>query len=74
MQPFDDKAFEPYKQFWKRKEYVVPPVDVDDEKTDFIEKFIPVRGEVMKSQAIMEAFAKKGIFPFNPSIVTKPLE
>lgn len=73
MQPFDDKAFRSYKQYWKKKYYLCPPDDADDEKTDFMQKFFPVREEALKPQVIMDAFADKGIFPFDPSKMIESL-
>jgi hypothetical protein len=76
MQPFDVKAFQHYKQYWKRKHYYsyAAPDDADDEKSDFIEGFPPVREEALRPQVIRDAFADQGIFPFDPSRMIQPLQ
>ncbi|KAJ5218650.1 uncharacterized protein N7498_000749 [Penicillium cinerascens] len=74
MQPFDVKPFQSYKDYWKRKYYRTPPDDADDEKTDFIAEFAPVREETLKPQVITDAFADNGIFPFNRYKKIQPLQ
>ncbi|KAJ5610936.1 hypothetical protein N7510_007655 [Penicillium lagena] len=76
MQPFDVKAFQDYKQYWKQKHYscFAPPDDADDEKSDFMEGFPPVREKALRPQVITDAFADQGIFPFDPSRMIQPLQ
>lgn len=74
MQPFDGKHFQNYKQYWRRKIYLLPPDDADEEKTDFLLAFPPVREEALRPQAIADTFVDQGIFPFDPSKMIQPLQ
>ncbi|KAJ5424016.1 hypothetical protein N7491_009232 [Penicillium cf. griseofulvum] len=73
MQPFDGKHFEDYKRYWRSSLFCTMIDDVDDEKTAFLQDFPSIREKSFKPQVITNAFAGRGIVPFDPSKVGQPL-
>jgi hypothetical protein len=72
MQPFDLKHFPVYKKY--SAEYWWHPEDPDEEKMDWLCGFGSMREENLTPDIIKRAFADRGIFPFNPSKLTGPLQ
>ena len=67
MQPFDGKPFRDYKQYWRSQGLLFHMIDdPDDEKTAFIDGLPKIREKSFKSQVITDAFADRGIVPFDP--------
>jgi hypothetical protein len=75
MQPFDCKALEPFREWWKRwHTHTLSKVkdSPDEEKTVFIKKYPAARKEFLSPEVIVDSFANQGISPFDPSkILTK---
>ncbi|KAI2680592.1 hypothetical protein DTO027I6_3774 [Penicillium roqueforti] len=68
IQPFDSKPFKNYKQYWRSQGLIAYMIDdPDDEKTAFINGLPKIREESFKPQVITDAFADRGIVPFDPS-------
>jgi hypothetical protein len=44
-----------------------------DDKSDFLREITPIRGNTFKQRTIRDAFKKRGLYPFNPEEVIKPL-
>lgn len=74
MQPFDGKPFRDYKQYWRSQGILSSIIDdVDDEKTAFLQQFPSIREKSFKPRVITDAFADRGIVPFDPSKIGQPL-
>ncbi|KAJ5177873.1 uncharacterized protein N7500_000572 [Penicillium coprophilum] len=74
MQPFDGKPFEDYKKFWRSQGILFSMIDdPDEEKTIFLTDLPSVREKSFKPDVITNAFADRGIVPFDPSKVGQPL-
>ncbi|KAJ5952186.1 uncharacterized protein N7479_010599 [Penicillium vulpinum] len=74
MQPFDGKPFQDYKKYWGCPGLLLSLIDdVDDEKTAFFDGFPSIHEKSFQPQVITNAFADRGIVPFDPSKVGQPL-
>ncbi|KXG47416.1 uncharacterized protein PGRI_012860 [Penicillium griseofulvum] len=73
LQPFDGKPFEDYKRYWRSSLLCLMIDDVDEEKSVFFHNFPSIREKSFKSEVIKDAFADRGIVPFDPSKVGQPL-
>ncbi|OQE32809.1 hypothetical protein PENFLA_c001G05367 [Penicillium flavigenum] len=74
MQPFDGTPFRAYKQYWRSQGIILSIIDdADEEKTAFFNGLPSIREKSFKSQVITDAFADRGIVPFDPSKIGQPL-
>jgi hypothetical protein len=73
MQPFDCTAFNSYKDKWNSLGPWMQYDEADDEKDDFFTYLPEAREKVFEPQTIKDAFAERGIFPFDPPKIGQPL-
>jgi hypothetical protein len=74
MQPFDGTPFRDYKRYWRSQCIILSMIDdAYEEKTAFFNGLPSIREESFKSQVITDAFANRGIVPFDPSKIGQPL-
>ncbi|KAJ5370482.1 uncharacterized protein N7496_006574 [Penicillium cataractarum] len=72
MQPFDLEHFSIYKKYGP--DCFIPPEDPDEEKMWWLTTFGSACEVTLTPDIIKRAFADRGIYPFDPSKLTQPLE
>ena len=74
IQPLDGQPFQAYKHYYRDRNNYLASLGVEtDDKAAFLKEIPAVREKTFKSRTVKDAFKKRGIYPFNPEEVMKPL-
>jgi hypothetical protein len=75
VQPLDGSPFRALKQRFRAKNNLIAQWGRDAADIGvFFREITGLRRETMTSRTVRKAFASRGIFPFNPDLVIKPLD